>query len=218
MKQLISNDIPKATAEHYPEQILSWMDDFKISHIPYFVKDEYTVLLTESQLFDFEPMKPIGQQIKNWAFCPFCLENQHLLEAIPVFAKNRLSLLPVLSEEKKYLGVVLADELFFAFGVSFPEFDGAILKLEVAAHDYTLSQIAQIVESGDVKILQLFTEAESDSDRINITLVLHGERIQGVIQTFVRYGYNVKEVYGQQNEDPTGMNDRYDSLMNFINI
>lgn len=218
MKKIISNDIPKATSEHFPEQVLSWMDDFKISHIPYFVNGEYSMLLTESQLFDFEPMLPIGKQIKNTVFCPFCTENQHILEIIPIFSKNRLSLLPVLSEDKKYLGVLLADELFFAFGATFSDFTGAIIKLEVAARDYTLTQIAQIVESDDVKILQLFTETESDSEKLNITLKLHGERIQGVVQTFIRYGYNVKEIYGQQNEDTTGMQDRYDLLMNFLNL
>lgn len=219
MKQTIYNDIPQAVPENFPEQILSWMDDFKISHIPYFSDGSYTMLLTESQLFDFKPMFPIGTQIKNTAFCPFCTENQHIFEIFSIMAKNRLTLLPVLSEDKKYLGVLLASELFFDFGLSFSEFNGAIIKLESPSHDYSLTQIAQITESDNIKILQLFTEPLHGSERINITLLLNSTRLQGIIQTFIRYGYTVKEVYGQQNEDdPIGMQDRYDSLMNFLNI
>lgn len=218
MNEIIASDIPKITPEHFPEQALAWMDDYKISHIPYFVKGEYSMLLTESQLLDLKPMLPIGQQIKNTIFVPYCTDNQHILEIISIFAKNKLSLLPVFSVEKKYLGVILADELFFEFGKKFSNFQGAIIKLEVSLKDYTVAQIAQIVESNDVKIVQLFSELNSDFECYDITLSLQGDRIQGVIQTFVRYGYNVKEVYGQQNDDPTGMKDRYDSLLNFLNL
>lgn len=218
MDKLISTDVPKATPEHFPEQVLAWMDDYKISHIPYFVNGEYSILLTESQLFDLEPMLSIGKQIKHPVFCPYCLDNQHILEIISIFSKDRLSLLPILSIKKKYLGVILADELFFEFGKKFSNFQGAIIKLEVSLKDYTVAQIAQIVESNDVKIVQLFTEINSDSECYDITLSLYGDRIQGAIQTFIRYGYNVKEVYGTQNDDPTEMKDRYDSLLNYLNL
>jgi hypothetical protein len=94
---------------------------------------------------------------------------------------------------------------------------GGIIVLEMSQNDYNLTEIAQIVESNDAKILSLFLASHSDSTRLNVVIKLNKTEIGGVLQTFDRYGYYVKFSFNDE-EDRDDLRENYDSLMNYLNI
>ena len=89
-------------------------------------------------------------------FSPYVTENQHIYEVIELASRLSLSVIPVLDHNNHYKGVITNNDLihYFADFAALKE-PGAIIVLDMSIHDYSLSQIAQIVESNDAKILKL---------------------------------------------------------------
>ena len=84
-------------------------------------------------------------------------------------------------------------------------------------HDYSLTQIAQIIEGNDGKVLSCYLRPLTDSTKIEVTLKLNKEDLSAILQTFYRYNYTVKASY-HQSEFSDDMKNRFDSFMNYINI
>jgi len=90
--------------------------------------------------------------------------------------------------------------------------------LELNSIDYSLSQIAQIVEGNDAKIMSFYISHEEDSKMMDVTLKINIVDLSSIIQTFVRYDYNIKAVYMDESIIQNLYDDRYDQLMKFMNI
>jgi acetoin utilization protein AcuB len=61
---------------------------------------------------------------------------------------------------------------------------GGILVLEMNQHDYTLTQIARIVEENNAKILSSFITSLPESTQIEVTLKINTTDLDRIIQTF----------------------------------
>jgi hypothetical protein len=94
---------------------------------------------------------------------------------------------------------------------------GSVLVLEMDANNYVLSQIAQIVESNQAKILNLFINAEPDSTKIQVSLRINQQNLSAIIRTFERYDYNVLASY-QAEDQHNELQERYDELMLYLNM
>jgi hypothetical protein len=82
--------------------------------------------------------------------------------------------------------------------------------------DYSMSQITQIVESNNGKLLGLFI-SESSIDSIEITLKITLGAMNEIIQTFRRYNY---EIISEHQEDNyiNNLKERSDYLDKYLNI
>ena len=87
----------------------------------------------------------------------------------------------------------------------------------MAQNDYSLAEIAQIVESNDSKILSSYITSSLDSTLMEVTLKLNTKNLGGVLQTFNRYDYTVSASYSEDRfkED---VKVKYDALMKYLNI
>jgi hypothetical protein len=63
--------------------------------------------------------------------------------------------------------------------------------LRKGIQDYSMSQVTQIVESNNGKLLGLLI-SEADLDTVQITLKISLGPANDIIQTFRRYGYSMK--------------------------
>jgi hypothetical protein len=95
---------------------------------------------------------------------------------------------------------------------------GGVIVLEINAIDYSLSEIAQIVEGNDAKILSFFIHQEVESNQMHVTLKINVIDLSAIIQTFVRYDYNIKAVYMDESMIQNLYDDRYEQLMKYMNI
>jgi hypothetical protein len=127
-------------------------------------------------------------------------------------------LLPVVDASKNYIGVLMAEDITMALGTSFSfNGEGAIIVLETTPYDYSLSQIAQIVESNDAKILQLFVNNSNNSENLEIIIRVDQTMVHRMLQTFYRYNYIVKSVFFFFfNEED--LKERYNLFMKFLNV
>jgi hypothetical protein len=126
--------------------------------------------------------------------------------------------LAVLDRQEQYLGSISAQDLLellaHSTGVKEP---GAVLVLEMDANSYVLSQIAQIVESNQAKILNLFINSDPDSTKIQVSIKINQQNLSAIIRTFERYDYQVLASYQDQNQ-PNELHERFDELMHYLNM
>jgi CBS domain-containing protein len=92
----------------------------------------------------------------SWLASPHVQFNQHLFDIIEVLEKNNLSVVPVLDSKNKYLGVITSRKLMYSIAKSATiQSSGGVIVLEMNNNDYSLTEIASIVESNNIKILLL---------------------------------------------------------------
>jgi hypothetical protein len=146
--------------------------------------------------------------------------NQHIFEVAGVALGCGVSLVPVLEADHSYLGSVTRTDLSFKLAELFSSGEpGGIIVLELTDVNYSLSQIAQIIEGNDARILSLYIHKPSPSTReLDVTIKVNVVDLSGIIQTFARYDYMIKATYMDQSQIKGLMEDRYDQFMKYINI
>jgi hypothetical protein len=93
---------------------------------------------------------------------------------------------------------------------------GRIIVVKKRVVDYSTSQIAQIVESNNGRLLGLLVSA-SDVETIEVTLKINIGPINEIIQTFRRYDYEIISEHHEDNYINT-LKERSDYLDKYLNI
>lgn len=218
-KQLLTTSIVPLKTTETGADALFLMDENKISDLPVVDNDEYIGLISEGNIYNMsDPDLPIADQklsLKNY----YVNEHQHVFDVIKTMSSMKLTVLPVLDEKNHYLGSITINNLLKYFSViTTVNNPGSIVVLELNQNDYVLSQIAQIVEWQDAKILSLYVTSDKDSTKMEVTMKINKMEIQSLIQTFNRYNYIIKATYTEDENMYDDLRDRYDSLMNYLNI
>jgi acetoin utilization protein AcuB len=198
---------------------LGLMEEFRVSHMPIVNNIEFLGVISDTDIYNMNSFDdPVGNHPLSVTGA-YVVEDEHIYDVIKTFAEHKLTLLPVVSEKNHYLGVITLQSLTgHLAAITAVDNPGGIIVLEVNEKDYSLSEIAQIVESNDAKVLSLYLNSLPDSTRLEITLKLNLIDIGPVLQTFNRYNYLVKASYSDKDVYNEGIQDRFDSLMNYLNI
>lgn len=194
------------------------MDTFKISHMPVVESDKYIGLVSEDEIYDRdsfeEPVSGMGVLP-----APHVLSSQHIFDALAVAVRFNIPIVPVIDADHKYLGSISLQTLMSSMAkITNVEAKGAVLILEMGVHDYSLSEIARIVESENGRILASYVTEYEDSTKIDVTIVLNQTEISPVVKSLERYGYKVNAFFSGVNMMDDFYRDRYDLLMNYMKI
>lgn len=217
--ELLSEVVPVVRKTDLATEALNWMDVFKVSHLPIVEDKDYIGLISDADIFDFNnpEAKILDHQLSLQR--PFIKEHQHIFEIAELVSQHKITTIPVLNADEKYMGLIttndLAQELAHLMSVENP---GGIIILEVKINDYALSEIAQIVESNDNKILSLYVKTIANTDIIEITLKLNRTDISAVIQTFERYSYKIKQIFSENSKMDSSLKDRLDSFLKYLSV
>lgn len=218
-RNLISEVVPPLRLTDNGQKALNWMEIFRISHLPVVDGKRLVGLISDKIIYDLNIIdKPMGDYVDHLP-SPHIHVNQHIYEVFSAISVLKLSALPVLDLYHEYCGVITVFDLAqkFANLVAVQE-PGGVIVLELNSIDYSLSQIAQIVEGNDAKILSFYINEEKDSKRMNVTLKINVVDLSSIIQTFVRYDYNIQAVYMDESIIQNLYDDRYDQLMKFMDV
>tara|TARA_B110000093_G_scaffold971_1_gene909 strand:+ start:273 stop:935 length:663 start_codon:yes stop_codon:yes gene_type:complete len=215
---LITEDIPPLTHNDTGERALNWMDEFKVSHLPVLKVGNFVGVISETEVLNkMDLNKPLDELFQHLPR-PYVNAGDHIYQVLSKIAEFKLSLIPILDDDENYLGCTTVHHLMtlIANTGSIKE-NGGILVLEMARSDYSMSEIAQIVESNDARILSSYIMSSPDSTNIELTLKLNKIELDRIIRTFERYDYIIKASFQKSNENDD-MQFRYDSLMNYLNL
>ena len=217
-EEIIDSSVPYVTTKYTLSRVLSFMDTFKISHMPVVESDKYIGLVSEDEIYDRdsfeEPVSGMGVLP-----APHVLSSQHIFDALAVAVRFNIPIVPVIDTDHKYLGSISLQTLMSSMAkITNVEAKGAVLILEMGVHDYSLSEIARIVESENGRILASYVTEYEDSTKIDVTIVLNQTEISPVVKSLERYGYKVNAFFSGVNMMDDFYRDRYDLLMNYMKI
>lgn len=215
LEELIINDITPIELDQQISLIQQVFNNLTYSHIPVCEAGVFVGCLSENDSRCFETGVTIGD-------CKYAIEffsvdwTTNWLEVLEVFAQNAANIMPVL-KDSKYIGYYELKDIISLFDQT-PFFyeNGAILIVKKGVKDYSFSEVSQIVESNNAKILGAFL-TNLDEDLAEITLKINSTGLSDITQTFRRYGYEIvagheDDVYIQN------LKDRSDYLKKYLNI
>jgi len=217
-RSLISDEIMPLKTSDTGTKALNWMDEYKVSHLPIVNNEAFLGLVSEQDIYNLNnPDEPLGNH-KLSLSNPFVKEHEHIYNVLKIVDELGLTVIPVLDDRKKYLGCLTLESLvkFLAGTFSFDN-PGGVIVLEVSNLDYSLTEISNIVESNDAKILSVFVSSHKDSTRLEVVIKINRIELGSILKTFDRYGYLIKASFGEE-ETHENLRDKYDSLMNYLDM
>ncbi len=215
---LITHDIPALKPADTIEQALDWMEEFKVEHLPVLTHKSLAGIVSESDLLALNDAQgKIGDQQFRY-LRPIIHPQQHAFDALKLMSGMHLTLIPVLDDNDNYMGSITQKTVLDRIaGFTSVMEQGGIIELELNKNDYSLTQIASIVEGNDAKILSSYVTSTPDSNKIEVTLKINREELSRILQTFNRYNYTVKASYHQAGYEDD-LKTRFDEFMRFLNI
>jgi CBS domain-containing protein len=220
-ERLISDSIPAVTLSDSGSKVLSLMDVFRVSHLPVVADLEYLGVISDKEIFDARDFDaPLSSFVTDQLLKPHIHPHQHIFEVAAVASGLGVTIVPVLSEEHNYLGSISRYDLCNQLtGLFSPNEPGGIVELQMCEKDYSLSQITQIIEGNDARILSLYTwKPGGSTTEINVTIKVNQLDLSGIIQTLSRYNYDIKATFMDQTPLKSLIDDRFDQFMRYINI
>jgi CBS domain-containing protein len=220
-ENLISESIPTVTLDELGSKVLMLMEIFRVSHLPVVMGNEYLGVVSDKDIYDAENFEEkIEKYIKPILLQPHVHLNQHIFEVVGVALGCGVSIVPVLGVDHSYVGSITRTDLAIKITELFSSNEpGGIIVLELTELNYSLSQISQIIEGNDARILSLYIHKPSPSSKeLDVTIKVNVVDLSGIIQTFVRYDYLIKETYMDHSQIKSLYDDRYDQFMKYLNV
>lgn len=213
--QIVTN-VPVFEVSETLKDVIKFFEETTFSHVAVTENGIYLGLLSENDLACFEPEKKIEDfryEVEGF----FVTKETAWLDVLEMFSRNESNILPVLDEAQVILGYYRLEDIVSVF-IDTPFFrePGAILVVSTGIKDYSFSEIAQIVESNNARLLGAFI-TDSENDVVQITLKIGTQSLNEVTQTFRRYNYTI--LFG--NSDDQFLEDlkqRSDYLEKYLNV
>ncbi len=146
-------------------------------------------------------------------------EFQHLYELLRIAIQFDLEVIPVLQDDLTFAGTIEVGEMLkrFADLLGVQEL-GAVLVLKIDQRDYSLAELARLIEPDGVRIISSFYTTRNlgaGGEESLLTLKLNKKEITAVVSTLERYGYHIQELYAN---DPVESIDRkrLDLLLRYL--
>ena len=217
-KDLISDAIPPLKTSDSGLKALTWMEEFRVAHLPIVNGTNYLGLITEEDVLNLNAgEEPLGNHPLSLAK-PYVSENQHFYEVIKIIDALKLTLIPVLDTDMQYVGIITATDLVhYMSEIAAIKEEGGIIILELNKNDYSLKEVAHIVESNDGLILSSYVTSHPDSTKMLLTLKINKSDLSRILAAFFRLNFIVTASY-HQSDMGDSLKDRYDSFMKYLDI
>ncbi len=190
LQDFVINDIKPLSITDKIDDLQLLFNQLTYSHIPIQKDGVYIGCISENDAHCFDSAKLISEC--NYTIDGFFVRpTTNWLDVLEAFAQNDSNIMPILDRNNKYLGYYELNDIIHLFNET-PFFSepGGILIVEKGINDYSFSEISQIVESNDAKLLGAFI-SKMDSDLVRITIKIGNASVNDVIHTFRRYSYNI---------------------------
>ncbi len=218
VSELIQSQIPVLYLSDSIKAALHYFEEYKLLQIPVIGPKGYVGLLEEETALNLSE-SVLLRDLQDDLLKHDILEEEHIYSALSYFLNTNLCILPVVDADKKYLGSLSSTDLFkkTCEWLSVDDLSG-LLHLEVEQKNYSLVQIAQIVESSDAKIIScVCLPKKKEPTVLEVILKINREELSSIIQTFERYEYKIIATY-HKNIHQKGLDDRFDSFIRYLNI
>jgi len=216
--ELISKSIPSLKTSDPGATALRMMSEFHVRHLPIVNENQLLGLISEEDILNTHGVEEAIGSLPLSFMRPFIKDHEHLFEVMKVAAEFRLTVIPVIDNNENYVGSITLEDLLNYFSMETDILEpGGIIVIEVSLKDYTLAEVVRIIEQHEAKILGTFAKTNEESNKVQLTIKINHTDLQPIIAALARYNYVVKETFTEP-EYFDNLKERYDSLMNYLNI
>ncbi len=216
LSDYITNDIKPLSSTRHIGEVQKIFNQLTYSHIPIQKDGFYIGCISETDIYAFDSKKPITDILYTIEGF-YTREDALWIDVLEIFAQNDANILPVLSKENEYLGYYELKDIISLFKTTpFFSENGSLLIVEKGYNDYTFSEVSQIVESNNAKLLGLFV-SKIKNDVVQLTIKVGVSGLNTIIQSFRRYGYNI--ISGHEDDAYIeNLKERSDYLNKYLNL
>ncbi len=200
------------------QDALNWLNDFKLAHAPVVKENVFLGVVNEESLIEERNVDATLNTHLNIQNNLFVYEETHIYDVLKLVNQAKLSMVPVVSQNNIYKGFIslqtLVEQSAEMYALSEP---GGILVIEINHKNNSLVYIAQIIEAENAQILSSYVQSFPNSTKLEVTMKINRTDLTSIVAAFERYNYAVVGIYNTLN-DTGNSDDRYNSLMNYLNV
>ncbi len=215
--ELISDIVSPIKTSDTGEEVLTMMNLFHVRHLPIVNNEELLGVISEDDILSQDLDAAIGSYSLSMRR-PFAETHTNILEIMNIMAEYNLTSIPVVDKTNVYKGMVLQEDilLYFSKSATFHQ-PGSVIIIEMSRQDYSLVEVSQIIESEKASIIGLFIYEHNNPNSIRLILKINTQNLEYILPTLERYNYNVEASFSEDNFNES-LQDRYDSLMKYLNV
>ncbi len=216
LSEYINNDFKPFTSLDTIATIQDFFIDITYSHFPIVDNGVFLGCISAVDVETFEAPKTVADY--RYAVEGFFVRTTMIwLDVLEVFAKNNSNIVPILDDANQYIGYYeITDIIKFLNETPFLKETGGVIVVEKPTEDYSMSQITQIVESNNGKLLGVFV-SDANATKVQVTIKTTLGAMNEIIQSFRRYNY---EIISEHNEDNylNTLKERSEYLDKYLNL
>ncbi|WP_019037105.1 CBS domain-containing protein [Psychroflexus tropicus] len=161
-----------------------------LNHLPVFKKGIFKGSINRDDLIDLDPSSTLSDH--KYLIELFYVEtHKSNLDLIHEFANHQTNLLPILDENKNYIGAMRLEDVLDLFGETpFVANEGEVIILKKDRASFSFSEVAQLVETLNARVSGMYV-SQLTQDFVEITIKIERQGINEILQTFRRYEYQI---------------------------
>ena len=214
-RELISQLIHPLRTSDTGEQALTYMQVYHLKHLPIVNNEQLLGTISEEDITTIPLDEPIGS-FSLGLNKAFVRDKDHMFEAMSVMADHKLTVIPVVDGQDNYLGMITLEDLiqYYARSYSFSE-PGGIIVIELQKSDYSLAEIARIIESESASVLSSFLTHDEETKQMYVTIKINQKDTQHIQATLERFGYSIKATFSEEGYFES-LQDHYDAFLHYL--
>lgn len=218
-EELINQMIPPLKGKDGAHKAMLWMEELRTNELPVVENEEFKGLLTEDMMLEENDVTiSVGDFRLVRERCYVNL-NSHFYDVLKVASDYNSNTVAVIDQEGKYQGAITINDIVAAFAQSAAaQMPGGVLVLSLLSKDYSLTEIARLIEENNAKILSSsIKEDDFDRAKLRLTLKINRPDLTSILATLERFGYRVVAHF-QENKIEERQKDRVDMLLKYLDI
>ncbi|MBS1764591.1 MAG: CBS domain-containing protein [Bacteroidetes bacterium] len=217
-KDYIKDFIPPLKVTDTVVRALQWMQSFNLNHLPVVDGVKFVGIITESELIKCADKSLTIAKLNPSYLREFILDSQYIYDALEFVTLKGLDIVPVINKDGQYRGLLTLTDIIDCFAqTSSVKTPGGIIILKVAVKNYSLQDIARIVESNGAMILSTSLNQTDDPLHYELTIKVDKLDLTRVLAGLYRFDYEVIASY-QSSELSSELEDRYKAFMTYMNV
>ena len=214
--QYILNDVKPLSVSDNVREAQMVFNQLTFSHIPIMENGIYLGCMSETDTHCFDAEKSINDYRYTLEQF-FVREKTNWIDVLEAFAQNSANIMPILNDKNDYIGYYELNDIIQVFNdTPFLHELGSVLIVEKGVKDYSFSEISQIVESNNGRLLGAFI-SNVERDMVQVTMKLNNVILNEVVQSFRRYSYNIVSEFAEDTY-MQNLKERSEYLDKYLNI
>ena len=218
-EELINQMIPPLKMSDPARKAIIWMEELRCNQLPVIRDNKFQGLISEEIILENDNLEVTIESFDLIAQKCYVSKGQHFFDIIKKAADHDVQLVGVVDSLEEYFGVITVNDTITSFAqTAAVQAPGGLLILSMNANDYSLAEIARLVESNNAKILSSsIKEDELNNSKIKLTVKINQTDLTYIIATLERFGYKIIAKY-QETGQMDDQKERLDILMKYLDI